>query len=390
MLKKLALTVTALATLMPAFANVNNCQISVKYSYEFASVPSCHLGVATRDYVALPALPGLDPNLGTNMISDPQIAFAFYTPLMENKSEAVKDFVKDYFAKYLAYAPKAKYAFVIGQYNGLNQNDVDYTQLSTTALFINSDRQVSFTKNYVPELKVESNDLWLAPGKTVAVKLVDYQGVTNQSDFTILLFNHGSQAAPISRSLNVYMDTILAKAAKSGKSVISGDNISITNKNGSVVISGGTISAGSVSVSGQNVNIQNTNINAQENIDLKAGDTLDVNNSELNSPQVNAQAPKINDDGSLAKAQNKEMSQFTQPRIVGIDDYFAKVLALRGENKSRPVIDPFLAGQILGIDNSGLSPSQYVEKFVATFGQNNYLTRILPQYTQEVIKFRSK
>ncbi|RIY35127.1 hemagglutinin repeat-containing protein [Psittacicella gerlachiana] len=395
MLRKIILSLVALSLISSTFANSEKqqtCSEAKTYSREVVLVPSCHLGIATKDYIALPLLSGLDPNLGANFIVSNQVNQALYSWLNQGTKQEVKNFVLDYYQKYLAYAPEAKYAFILSDYQAQ-----EATQGKVTSLFITTSQQALFTQNKLEALEVQQDQLWLKPGKTIAITLVDYQGVTNQSDLTILLTNTSeTQLALIANSLNVYLDVILpveapkAKATiSSGDSVIAGDNITISNDSGDVVISGGQIQAGKVSVSGANVNIQNSNINAGKSINLQADKSLNVKQSEFNAPQVNAQAPQINDDGSLTKVTT--MSQFTVPRIVGINAYFAQVLAAKGNYMSLPIIDPILAAKILGQDVGTLGSEQdyqdFILKFAQEFAQGQYLKDLAPTYAARLWKF---
>ncbi|RIY33518.1 hypothetical protein CKF54_02605 [Psittacicella hinzii] len=388
MLKKLITVVSSLA--LASMSQALTCQLEVKsqedyYNYQFVHVPSCNLNIATRDYVVFPAYKGFDLNLSTGVVMQDQVARQFFTPLLvakENDLGALKNFASDYYNTYLAYAPQAKYAFVIADYLDYGQQ-ADLNDFTTTSLFINQKDQVSFTTNHVKALTVADGDLWLAPEKTVAILVVDYLGVTNQSGFTILLHNQNKeQKVKISTSLNTYMDALLAHAQEQSNKG-NGSSVSITNGKGDVVISGGTIKAGNVNISGGNVSISNTNINADQEINLTANERLEVRKSELNAPEVNSQAPQIVDDGSLSGL----MSQYQIPRIVGIFPYFEEILSLDKVNASRPLIDPFLA-QGKAFD---LTSQEQVEKaisaYVSNYSDNSYLLTILPSYSKEVLSF---
>lgn len=71
---------------------------------------------------------------------------------------------------------------------------------------------------------------------------------------------------------------------------------------GGVEIQGGSIKAGSISIQGGNVIINGATISAGKDINISSKNNLEVNRSQLSSPQVNASAGKIKEDGSLTQA----------------------------------------------------------------------------------------
>lgn len=396
-------------------------QQALIYSEQIIFHPSCNLHIATRDYRAIPAYQGLSLNLSSSWINSHTTWQNFYVPLLkgENK-EANKTFLLQYLFAYNAYAPQAKYALIASaapnNYGDLTLEQ-EQTTLSTTAIFITRDGKVYSTDNHVLALsRSKDGFLQLNGEQSIALTLVDLYGRTNQSGITTIIHNQSKDPISLIPTLNTYLDQVLVAAKETvdyrkvkettkaaekesgatiqmgNGAVISGGNIQITSTNGSVVISGGKIQADSVKVSGDKVAVNNVNIDAQREINLDANKELNVAKSDLQAPNVIAQAPIINDDGSLRAAVGmpQGMTNLTIPRIVGIENYFMAIL--QDSALSLPVIDPYLTAQILGVANiphtmlSFSGYQEFVQRVLSPYLSTVVLNKILTPYAKATYK----
>lgn len=393
-------------------------------------------GAATMDYRPISSTQ-INPAFSSGWGYDYDNWIAIYNPLLKatqskDKNHAkllsqAQELVKDYFDKYLQYAPKANYSFLISPYYewSAKGNELpDYNEFNSTFLFIDKDLKVSNTKVLTKGLVLSiEGEILVEPNTALKITPVDWQGITHQSGVELIIRNNSNDLQPLVQSLVVSMNHVLVNSQqefirtqqwekerqekkKQQKSKESNE-VKIEGNDSGVQISGGSIVANKITITGNNIVINNSNLKSDESIDLNATNKLTTKESEFDSPILHVTAQQIDDDGSLAKAQNKanltwkvysqqpQVTQMTFPRLFGFNQLAQDLVNAQkedGQFKSQPVIPLLLAqavlkdqtpSQVLNTWTNGDTWNNFLKNaknFVEEFGDDNYLASNFKAY----------
>lgn len=183
-----------------------------------APVKSCHPAIATLDYRPLPSWAPLDPRLSGSINFTWEHEIQTFLPfLLSKENEEGTAWINDYFQRYSRYSIDPNYAFLISNLNvSDNFSDLNIVKApDVTNLFITKSGRVSFSNYLVKGLGIVDERLVLKPKASLRFGIVDYQGVTNEAGYSVVLSNQSDQPVEFVESLVWYLDHLLARAQAS-------------------------------------------------------------------------------------------------------------------------------------------------------------------------------